>query len=420
MKVINLKLEDYEAFVKKQPLDNFYQSVSYGNLMNKFGFKANYIGFVHNGLLIGASLILNRQIFMGFKYGYAPHGLILNYDNFEIIPELMKKLKSFLFKQSYLIIKIDPLIIKSVRDKEGNIITANEKIDDFMRLMKKAGFTHCGFNNYMEAVKPRWHAVLDLKNKDSVELFYNLDKNVRNKLRKAVKFGVEVYQDNTNDVEKIYEFIKSKGNYSLRYYKEFENNFKDKFEIYLARINTEKYVMNSKYLYEKEADVNDYLNNVIQNEGYKGKDMRTILNKKMASDKILASYKKHLVTATNLLKEYPDNLIIGGAIVINHNNKLYLLIDGYMEKYGNLCPGFLTRWKIIEKYARTNIKEFDLNAISGDFSDKNKYKGLNEAKLGYNSDAIEYIGEFNLIVNKAMYTLYRNTKDKYSLKEAKK
>ncbi len=419
MKIVNIRLSDYEKLLKNNNLDNFYQSVAYGNLMSKFGFKASYLGFVHNGLLVGASLILNRPIFMGFKYGYAPHGLIINYRDKSIVPELIKKLRRYLFNQSYLILKIDPLIIKSIRDKNGNIVKANENIDEIMTLLMKTGFKHCGFNNYMESVKPRWHAELDLQNKETIDLFYSLEKNVRNKLRKAVKFGVEIYKDSSNNIEQMYEFIKDKGNYSLRYYQEFKNCFKDEFEIYLAKINTEAYVMNSKNLYEKEAERNDHLNDIIQNEGSRGKDMRVVLNKKMESDKILASYKKHLVVATNLLKEHPDNLVIGGAIVINHNNKLYLLIEGYDSKYGNLCPGYLAKWKIIENYSKSNITKFDMNAISGDFTENNKYKGLNEAKLGYNSDAVEYIGEFNIIVNKAMYSLYRNTKDKYSLKEAK-
>lgn len=420
MKVVNLKLDAFTEFVKNSKLDNFYQSVEYGNLMSKFGFSASYVGFIHDDSIIGASLILNRPIFMGFKYGYAPHGLIVDYNNMDMLPEMIKRLKSFLFKKSYLIIKIDPLIVKSVRDEEGKILESNPNIDNIMLKLKKNGFNHCGFNNYMEAVKPRWHAILNIANKDAPTLFYELEKNVRNKLRKAVKYGIEIYKDNTFDIEKMYEFISNKGNYSLRYYKEFKNSFDNKFELYFARINTEVYVENSKQLYEKESEINDYLNNLIQNEGLKGKDMRTILNKKMESDRILSSYKNHLVIATKLLKEYPNNLIIGGAIVINHNNKLYLLIEGYNDQYNNLGAGYLMKWKIIEKYAKSGIEYFDLNAISGDFTDNNKYKGLNEAKLGYNSKAIEYIGEFNLIVNKPMYALYRNTKDKYSLKEAKK
>lgn len=421
MKVIRLKKEAFEKFVSENSLNNFYQSVSYGTLMEKFGFKAAYLGFLNNDELVGASLVLSRPIFMGFKYGYAPHGLIIDYTDLTLVSEMLKKLKSYLLKQSYLIIKIDPLIVKSIRDKDGNILESNSNIDNIMLTLKKKNFIHCGFNNNMEAVKPRWHAILDMKNKESVDIFYNLEKNVRNKLRKSVKYGVEIYKDASADVSKLYDYIKDMGNYSLRYYEEFKKSFGDKFEIYMARINTEAYVTNSKHLYETELEVNDYLNNIIQNEGFKGKDMRNILNKKMESDRILSSYKKHLVTATNLLKEHPDNLIIGGAIVINQNNKLNLLIEGYDERYNNLCPGYLTKWKIIEKYSKSSIESFDFNAISGDFNNpNNKYLGLNEAKLGYGCRAYEYIGEFNLIVNKPMYSLYRNTKDKYSIKNEKK
>ena len=54
MKIVNLKPDEYEKLLKDNNLDNFYQSIAYGNLMSKFGFKATYLGFVHNGLLVGA------------------------------------------------------------------------------------------------------------------------------------------------------------------------------------------------------------------------------------------------------------------------------------------------------------------------------------------------------------------------------
>lgn len=420
MKIVSLKPEEFQQFAKNHPLKNYYQSVEYGNLMKNFGFNSLYIGFVHNKKLIGASLILNRPIFMGFKYGYAPHGLLINYNDYNFLPETIKKLKSYLFKQSFLILKIDPLIIKSVRDKYGNIVKQNNELEKLMTIMKKSGFIHCGFNNYMESVKPRWHAILNLKNKDASELFFKLEKPIRNKLRKAVKFGVEIYKDNTNNVEKIYEFIKNKGNYSLKYYKDFYEKFGDNFEFYFAKLNTELYVTNSTTLYEKELENNNNLNNYIQDENSKGKDIRTILNKKMESDRIIDSYKKHLIRATNLLRDYPDGIIIGGAITIKYGNTINLLIDGFTDEYNNLCPNYLIKWRIIEKYANSEIDIFDLNAISGNFTDNNKFKGLNEAKLNYNALATEYVGEFNITINKAIYSLYRNTTNKYIIKDQPK
>ena len=420
MKIITIPKEKFDEFSLKHPLGSYYQSSNYGALMTKFDFMADYIGIIDNNKLIGVSLILNHQIFMGFKYGYAPRGLLINYEDFEKIPVIFKKLKRFLFSKKYLILKFDPLVIKSVRDKKGTIIKENENINKTMLILKKCGLIHCGFNNYMESEKPRWHAILGIRNIPPLELSKQIDKSIRTKIRKAIKYGIEIYKDNSANVEKIFEYIKNKGNYSIEYYNEFKKAFKDGFEIYYARINTEVYVENSKILYEKEVDNNDLIVNIIQNEGSKGKDMRDILNKKIASDKILESYKKHLIKSTALLKKYPEYFTIGGAIVINHNDKIYLLIEGYDENYNNLCPSFLLKWRLIEKFAGKNIEMIDFNAIAGNFSADGKFSGLNEAKLGYNAKAIEYIGEFNLIVNKPMYSLYRNTKTKYSVKKQKK
>ena len=47
-----------------------------------------------------------------------------------------------------------------------------------------------------------------------------------------------------------------------------------------------------------------------------------------------------------------------------------------------------------------------------EFKEKNKYSGLNEMKLGYNASAIEYIGEFDLIINKTVYNIYKKRLDK--------
>lgn len=420
MKIVNLKKQKFDEIAKGHPLSSYYQSVSYGKLMTSSGFKANYIGFVHKDLLVGVSLILSKEIFMGFKYGYAPHGILINYEDTEIINELLKKFKNYLFKKGYLIAKMDPLIIKSIRDRRGNVIEENTNIDEIMKNLKSNGFIHCGFNNYLESVKPRWHARLEIKNKNSQELFFNLDKNIKNKLRKASKFGIEVYKAQGSEIGTMYEFIKNKGNYSLNYYKNFAKTFGDDFEIYFAKMNTSSYVANSSTLYERELQVNDELNEMIQDMGLKGKDVRSILNKKMQSDKVVASYKKHLIFSTKLLKENPDSIIIGGAIAIKHNNTLNFLIDGYLPEFKSLSPAYLTKWKIIENSIDSGIEYFDLNAIVGEFGSNEKYRGLNESRLGFNSNAIEYIGEFNVICNRPMYNLYRGTKDKYTLKRQKK
>ena len=48
-----------------------------------------------------------------------------------------------------------------------------------------------------------------------------------------------------------------------------------------------------------------------------------------------------------------------------------------------------------------------MNAVVGNFDNKNKYSGLNEAKFGYNPMITEYIGEFDIVLNNFAYNLYQ-------------
>ena len=120
-----------------------------------------------------------------------------------------------------------------------------------------------------------------------------------------------------------------------------------------------------------------------------------------------------MVVATELLKEHPEGLIVGASVTLKVKNKIFLIAEGYDKRYKNLAANYLTKWKIIEKYANSNIQFFNLNAIAGKFGkEENKFKGLNEMKFSYNSIANEYIGEFNLIINNPMYSLYKGMSSK--------
>lgn len=412
MRIVKLYPEAFDKYISSISYCSYFQTSAYGQLLSKFGLKEEFLGFEEGGQLVGAVLLLHKPIFMGFKYAYAPRGIIIDYNNQNLVHTAMKELKAQLVKDRFLMLKMDPMIICSKRDKKGNIIGKNPNINTIIDTLKICGFTHCGFNSYFESVKPRWEAELDLR-ADSTTLFKNLSKQTRNKLRKATKYGLSVYKDNKYDFAQIYDLIKDKDKVSLKYYEYMHKFFGQNCELYYAKLNTRMYVENSKYLYEKEMEINDYLTNIIQSNGYKGKNMSNILNKKMESDKLLSAYKKYMVEATELLKQHPEGLIVGASVILKVKNKIFLIAEGYDRRYKNLAANYLTKWKIIEKYANSNIQFFNLNAIAGKFQkEENKYKGLNEMKFSYNAIANEYIGEFNLIINGPMYSLYKGMSSK--------
>ena len=168
---------------------------------------------------------------------------------------------------------------------------------------------------------------------------------------------------------------------------------------------------------DEVIEINNDLANKIQNTTNTN-SKKKLINEKMESDKLVNTYKKNLVWATNLLKENPEGLIIGTSLNLTYDNVCYLIIEGFNQNFKTLNPNYLIKWKMINDYKNKNIKYINLNAVSGEFTKINKYSGLNEMKLGFNSLVTEYIGEFELIISPLPYNLYKNlNKEKKSSRE---
>ena len=185
------------------------------------------------------------------------------------------------------------------------------------------------------------------------------------------------------------------------------NKFENDIEIYYAKINTEKFLINSRRSYEKEIEYNDILAERVQDISLDEKERNNYLNKKMESDKLITAYKNSLLVATDLLKKNPDGLTIGGAMIIKYDGAAYIFSEGIDETYGYLNANYLIRWQLINDYTEQGLKYINLNAIVGEFEKKNPFMGLNESKLGFNATITEYIGEFDIILNNFAYNLYK-------------
>ena len=53
-----------------------------------------------------------------------------------------------------------------------------------------------------------------------------------------------------------------------------------------------------------------------------------------------------------------------------------------------------------------NIKTYDFGGISGSFNKSSPYYGIFDFKRGFGGYIVEYIGEFDLLINKPLYYTY--------------
>lgn len=407
MKIITLSEEQFNEFSYSHKYSNLYQTTNYAKVMKQEGYDYHLLGFTNNSNdLIGATMILFKKVLLNYKIAYAPFGFLIDYSNNDLMEEITNKLRTLLIKQKFISLKINPNIHCSERDKKGNIITYNPEMNDILEILQKNGYVHSGFNNFFENEKPRWNAILKLTASNE-NLYKDLSKQTRNKINKAIRYGVETYEGTQENIDILYEFIKKKHKKSLNHYRNILIEFKEDAKVYLAKINTQKYISQSKNAYEKELEINEQYNDALQEKSRIGADITTIITKKMESDKRLANFQKNLIEATNYFGKYPNGLIIGGLLAIKHKEGMNLIIEGFNQKYRKFNSNYLLKWNIIQELNLNEYRYFNLNGIVGEFKEKNKYSGLNEMKLGYHASAVEYIGEFELVINKVIYNIYQ-------------
>lgn len=391
-----LNVLEFDNFANTHPLRTYQQSTNYAMLMVEKGYDYDLIGYVdEKDNIVAASLIVIKKIGTINKYGYAPKGFLIDYYNKDLLKSFIEDLKKYYYKKNISFIKINPdIAIGEVKDKEIEY-NQNALIKD---TLIELGFEYIGNNLLFETMQPRFNAIINLNNY-SIE---NLSKPTRNKIRKGQRNGLTFLKADREQIDVIYEFIKNKKDKGINYYKNCYNIFSknDQIDLFLIKIDFEKALINSQETYEQEEEKNNILKkNLISDASLDN------IKKKMNSDVNLTKIKNTIIKDTEDLSQNKEKFI-AGAITIKYQNRIYILISGYDKKYNRFSPNYYLHHYICEYY-KNNYDFIDLNGITGNFSKDNPYYGLNQFKIGFKPKIFEYIGEYDLVINKGSYKVLK-------------
>lgn len=393
MYIRELNVNEFETFVSANEYSTYHQTLNYALLKTDYDYEYELIGYCDDANNIYAAALVLVKLIDGYLYAYIPEGFLIDYNNAKLVNDFTKALYKYYKKEKITFIKINP----PVPIAEINIKTKEKTYNDNQRIKNTliiSGFDYLEEEKTFEYVLPKYNAIIEL---DSFNVD-NLNKNTKNKIRKGIRKGLSFEKGSVYEIDKLYPFIKKKIKKSEFYYNDYYNIFErnNSVDFFLVSINYEQYIINSQKSYVKELEKNETLNKKVQQ-----KPGTRNINKKMNSDRSLLSYKNDIALASKNLnnqnKEY-----IAGALVIKHKDTATILISGYDKKYSSFAPNYFLYYQILEYY-RNEYKYVNLNGVSGDFSKTNRYHGLDQFKLGFNPCVYEYIGEFDLVINKIIY-----------------
>lgn len=413
MKLVQLDEKIFDEFSKEHVLGTFYQTSSYAKVMKEQGMQYLYLGMISDSNKIkAATLVLvqeKKSIFGKIRNAYCPRGFLIDYDDLELLKLWSSELKKYLKKQKIVYLRVDPPIENVKRLDTGEIDYNGFNNYHVIENLNASGFKHLGFNKGFETLKPRWNVILRVKG-SSKDVFEEFGKDIKSKIRKSQNMGVNVIKGTSEDLQKFYSYVAKKHTRNLKYYQDFYKIFKenDMCELYFAHLDSQKFLERSREQYDEELIRNNALLEQMQNN--KQGSLESIINKKMVSDAAISQYKENIVTATKVLGLYPEGITLSTSFIIKYKSEIFFLIDGFNKNSEIVTSTNLLRYEIMKHYIDKGYNIINMNGITGNFNPKNKYYGLYKSKIGYGGDVVEYIGEFDLVIKRFIYNIYRYIK----------
>ena len=301
-------------------------------------------------------------------------------------------------------VKLSPMIIKEIYDDKKNSFFRNKNYDYIYNYIKKLDYHHYGYNNYFEAQRPRYEAIINLS-LGTEKLYSNIDKSYKTKIRSAKRNGIYIIKGDSNDIKTLYNQVKDKYPRNYKYlsdmYEFFSKN--GNADLYLARLNTRDYLVNNQSRYENVYSISQNLNYKLTKQ-----NNNKLINEKIKTDSKLENCKIKVVKATKLIEKYPDGIDLASVLVIKNGSQVQIIIDGYDTNYRDLNAKHLLLWELIKKYANEGYTTFNLGGVSNILLSDNKYAGLNDFKMNFGAYSVEYMGDLEVITNPTLYLLHNN------------
>lgn len=408
MEFRELSEKEFNEFEIKNSLGSFYQTIKWGKLKEKNGWKYFLYGVVKNNTVVAAALLLRKRVLGKLSIIYSPRGFLLDYKDYDLLKFFTENIKKQAKKEKAIFIKIDPYIIYKELDINGDLVKDGIDNSEVIENLKKLGYKHTGFNKDGN-LQPRYAFVLDLKDKTISDIYDNMETTTKQMIRKNEKANIicrEIKEDELNKYTDIMEDTAKRRGFIDRpygYYKNMLQILDKNIKILLCEINLEEYI--SKIKEELNVTKEELKQKEIKLKE-ENSNKKKIQNQIKELEIIVSSLNKKIDKNTKLKEEKGNILELGTLMFIIHNKEILSLFGGAYGKYKDFMPAYSLNWEMIKYGINNKFEKYNFYGIS-EFKDKNsEMYGLYDFKRGFGGNVEEYVGEFNLIITKFWYFMY--------------
>ena len=407
MEFVTLKEDEFLEYADNCPCNSFFQMPLWAKVKKDNGWNSYYVGLKDGKKIVAATLLLSKKIKFFKNMFYAPRGFLLDYNRLDILEEFTKGIKEFLKNKDALFLKINPYIDYQEHTVDGDVVP-DTKRDDLMDKLKELGFIHNGFYIDFDTktdLEPRWISVLDLRELDTIDDAYkNMRSSTKWRINNSRKNALEIIEadsDNLFEFKNLMQHTAERREFvdrPLSYYQNMFNILKEKdlVKVLLVKINFKELLDNSKNSLEENKKKQEEL----KDNSRKEKQLKEL---SLEHDRLVEKIK----TLEETIKEEGESKIIAGGWYMLYGHEVNYLFGASYKKYMKYNSQYLLQYEMIKYAIENGYQDFNFYGIDGNFTETSKEYGLFEFKRGFNSCVHELIGEFDLVIDKTKYKLYR-------------
>ncbi len=239
--------------------------------------------------------------------------------------------------------------------KENSCVFIQLEPNTITSLTRKSEIIKLGLAPAAHPLFTKYTFILDLT-KSEEDLLKNMHSKTRYNIRVATKHGIEIIEDNSNEAFEQYLKLTKETTQRQGFFAHTENYHRLMWET------------------------------LRQAQG------------KLSRDRLTA----HL-----FLAKYKDE-VLAAWILFVFKDTLYYPYGASSSKYRETMASNLMMWEVIKFGKKLGLKNFDMwGALGPNPDEKDSWYGFHKFKQGYGAQIVEFIGSYDLVINKPLYQLYK-------------
>lgn len=379
--------KEHDAFIAAHPLCNLLQTSDWAKVKDNWDHAI--VGVRAGEQLVASALVLIKQLPLHFTMMYVPRGPVMDYHNKELTVVFLQGLQRWAKRYHCLFIKMDPGIhYRDYLIEEQETAEVHAGMKEILENLRAAGAIHQGFTTYIkESIQPRYQAnVYACEDFDA-----SLPRHTRRLIKDALKRNVEVVrvgEERLDEFADVVALTEKRKHVSLRnreYFHQLMEIYQEDCYLFLAEVDVRAML---EGLYEQRRE----------NDAQLAQLKEGAPKKKRRLEDIHRSLARDIAEFEEIVREYPQRTVIAGVLSIKVGDTLEMLYAGMNERFKKFMPQYYLYTEIM-KYAFANgCRYANMGGVEGDLQD-----GLTKFKANFHPHINEFIGEFDLPVNRVLY-----------------